>query len=154
MDRPQRKMEEIQCLTAHVTINGVKAYALFDSGSTTDAMSPEFAKVAKMPLYTLERPMTLKLGCVGSKSKINFGMKAKAHFAGQSTEEYFDIANIDQYDIILGIPYMHKNGIVLDIPAQEIVVRGTLHMPPILRGEERLEEKKIFKQNGRTKRPK
>ena len=52
---------------------GVKAYTLFESGSTTDAMSPEFAKVAKMPLYTLERPMTLKLGCVGSKSKINFG---------------------------------------------------------------------------------
>jgi hypothetical protein len=43
MDWPKRRPEEIQCMTVYVTINGVKAYAMLDTGSTTDAMSNEFA---------------------------------------------------------------------------------------------------------------
>ena len=40
--RPKRQVGEDLCLAAYVTINGVKAYTLFDSGSTTDAVSPDF----------------------------------------------------------------------------------------------------------------
>ncbi|KAJ3979280.1 hypothetical protein F5890DRAFT_1558940 [Lentinula detonsa] len=37
---------ENHCLAAFIEINGVKAFALFDSGSTADAISPDFARVA------------------------------------------------------------------------------------------------------------
>jgi Retroviral aspartyl protease len=141
MDRPTRKPEEIQCLTAYVNINGVEAYTLFDSGSTTDALSPDFTRVANLPLYVLETPMTLKLGCVGSKSKINYGTKAKTTFAHNTTVTYYDVANIDKYDAILGLPYMNANGIVLDIPAQRIR-RGTIAIPPVPRGEERVDPRR------------
>lgn len=137
MERPKRRPEEIQCMTAYVSINGIKAYAMLDSGSTTDAMSNEFARVANVPLYELEKQLTLKLGCVGSRSKINYGTKVITDFADSKTSTYFDVANIDQYDVILGLPYMYRNGIVLDIPKQQIVVRGKIRISPIPRGEER-----------------
>jgi hypothetical protein len=66
MDRPERTDGKDLCLAAYVTINGVKAYMLFDSGSTTDALSPDFARVANVPLYRLVKPATLQLGCSGS----------------------------------------------------------------------------------------
>ena len=43
--RPEQEDGEELCLTGYVTINGVKAYTLFDSGSMTDAVSPDFARV-------------------------------------------------------------------------------------------------------------
>jgi hypothetical protein len=141
MDRPTHRPEEIQCLAAYVNINGVEAYTLFDSGSTMDALSPDFARVAELPLYVLEQPMTLKLGCVGSKSKINYGTRAKTIFAKGTTTTYYDVANIDKYDAILGLPYMNANNIVLDIPAQ-CIRRGTIAVPPIPRGEERTEPRR------------
>ena len=42
MNRPLRDVGETLCLTAYVNINGTKAYTLFDSGSTTDAVTPDF----------------------------------------------------------------------------------------------------------------
>ena len=43
-------------------VNGTKAYALFDSGSAADAISPDFTQVAKLPILKLENPVTLQLG--------------------------------------------------------------------------------------------
>ena len=40
---PKRVNGEDICLAAYVSINGIRAYTLFDSGSTTDAMSPDLA---------------------------------------------------------------------------------------------------------------
>jgi hypothetical protein len=42
MKRPVREMAENMCLTTFIEINGVKSYTLFDSGSMTDSISPDF----------------------------------------------------------------------------------------------------------------
>ena len=60
---PEQEDGEDLCFTGYVTINGVKAYTLFDSGSTTDAISPDFARVSNVPILRLEKPATLQLGC-------------------------------------------------------------------------------------------
>ncbi|KAF9258104.1 hypothetical protein L218DRAFT_1067215, partial [Marasmius fiardii PR-910] len=44
MKRPARTYAEKRCLAGWMTINGVRAFTLFDSGSTADAISPDFAK--------------------------------------------------------------------------------------------------------------
>ena len=64
--RPKRQPGEDLCLAAYVKINGVKAYTLFDSGSTKDAVSPDFTRVASLPVKQLDKPVTLQLGCSGS----------------------------------------------------------------------------------------
>ncbi|KIM85631.1 hypothetical protein PILCRDRAFT_5303 [Piloderma croceum F 1598] len=76
MMRPIRENDEDLCLAAYVTMNGVKVYTLFDSGSTTDAVSPDFTRVVNVPIYKLEKPLTLQLGCASSRSKINFGTES------------------------------------------------------------------------------
>ena len=70
--RPEREDGEDLCLTGYVTINRVKGYTLFDSGSMADAVSPDFARVSNVPILRLEKPVTLQLGCSRSRSKINF----------------------------------------------------------------------------------
>ena len=110
------------CLTAYVKINGVKAYTLFDSGSTTDSISPDFTWVAQVPVKTLEDPVTLQLGCVGSRSKINYGAEMGLEFASITNSTYLDVANLDKYNSILGTPFLRRHSISLDFENQEIVI--------------------------------
>jgi len=56
-----------------MTINGLEAVVMFDMGSTSEAVSPEFARVGNMKIHSLDEPMGIQLGCKGSKSKIIFG---------------------------------------------------------------------------------
>jgi hypothetical protein len=133
--RPERENGEDLCLAGYVTINGVKAYTLFDSGSTTDAVSPDFARVSNVPILRLEKPATLQLGCSGSRSKINFATITVVKFGSTTAKNYLDIANLDKYDCILGTPFLRKHGISLDFEFQEIVIRGKLCIPALPEGE-------------------
>jgi hypothetical protein len=133
--RPQRLDGEQLCLAAYIKLNGVKAYTLFDSGSTTDSISPDFTRVAQIPVKTLEDPVTLQLGCVGSRSKINYGTEVDLEFASITNSTYLDVANLDKYDSILGTPFLRRHGISLDFESQEIVIRGKLRIPALPEGE-------------------
>jgi hypothetical protein len=52
----------------------------------------------------LEDPVTLQLGCVGSRSKLNFRTELRMKFASIDDNIYLDVANLDKYDTILGTP--------------------------------------------------
>jgi hypothetical protein len=86
--RPKREDSEDLCLARYVKINGVKAYTLFDSGSTTDAVSPDFTRIAKLSVRELDTPVTLQLECSGSRSKVEF--------ASINIGTYLDIAKSRQ----------------------------------------------------------
>jgi hypothetical protein len=104
--RPEYSGKNTRCLEAYVNINGVRAFCLFDTGSTCDTLSPEFAKVVKANVADLAEPIGLYLGCKGNRSKIIYGTICAVNVGSVSTEHYFDIANIDHYDAILGVPFM------------------------------------------------
>jgi len=141
IERPVRKDGEDMCLAGYVTINGVKAFTLFDSGSTMDAMSPDFTRVAKLEVKELVKPVTLQLGCSGSRSKVNFATTAITEFSSINRNTYLDIANLDKYDCILGTPFLRKHGISLDFERQEIVICGRLRIPALPEGEGEAEAK-------------
>ena len=100
-----------------------------------DAVSPNFTQVANIAIYMLEKPLTLQLGCTGSRSKINFGTESmiKSNLIAKNT--YLDVANLDKYDSILGTPFLRKHSIMLDFENQEIVIRGKQHIPALPKGE-------------------
>ncbi len=54
-------------------VNGLEAVTLWDSRSTSTAMSPTFADISKAVIAQLRNPVVLQLGTVGSWAKINFG---------------------------------------------------------------------------------
>jgi Retroviral aspartyl protease len=135
MNHPLQDNGETLSLTAYVNINGTKAYTLFDSGSTTDVVTPNFTRVAGLTVKELAKPVTLQLGCSGSWSKVNFTTVSSIEFASIDVDMYLDIANLDKYDTILGTPFMRKHGISLDFKTQEIIICGKLCIPALPEGE-------------------
>ncbi|KZP11249.1 hypothetical protein FIBSPDRAFT_712154, partial [Athelia psychrophila] len=112
-------------LVAEIEINDHKALVLFDSGSTTDSVTPEFAFVSRMKQFRLAEQITLQLGCVGSRSKISYGSHAPVTLPGAISESvYFDIVNIDCYDAILGTPFLERFGVVLDFQDRSVRING------------------------------
>lgn len=109
-------------LAAEVEINGVKAFTLFDSGSTTDSITPEFAFATKAKQITLDEQVVLQLGCVGSRSKICYGTKVPVKIGKLVEDTYFDLVNLDRYDCIIGTPFLNRYGVSLDFKTRTIRV--------------------------------
>ena len=111
-----------------IDIGGVKAYTMLDSGSTSDSLSPDFTQVAGLKVHTLARPLNVQLGTVGSQSKINYGTSTRLKLGSVDEEYYFDVFNIDRYDCILGIPFIRKFRLLLDLANNSIIIDGKRHI--------------------------
>ncbi|KIK63519.1 hypothetical protein GYMLUDRAFT_57694 [Collybiopsis luxurians FD-317 M1] len=125
--RPAHTRDENWCLSTFIEINGMQAYTLFDS-------------IAHAKVFQLENPITLQLETKGSCTKIVFGANAKYrlnHGDGKHIEgnEYFDVANIDRYDMVVGTVFMQKHGIALDFEKNVIQVQGK-PIPTLTEGED------------------
>ena len=60
---------------------------------------------------------------------INYGTHATIKIGCKVVEEYFDIANIEHYDVILGTPFLRKMGIVLDFRSPGMAQIGNKVIP-------------------------
>jgi hypothetical protein len=90
-------------------------------------MSPNFAHTARLQTVVLEQPVNLQLAIVGSHSIVNYGTSGLIKFREFVSDEYFDITNIDYYDIILGTPFLTKWGISLEFSSQgRIRIKGQI----------------------------
>jgi len=137
MMRPKWPVSQIQPLVAKMTINGLDAVVMFDTGSTLDAVSPEFTRVANMKIHSLDVPMGIQLGCKGSKSKIVFGTSGPVQYDSIVGTHYFDV-NIDRFDAIIGMGFMHKFGITLE-PEHDSILISRIPAPTLSEGEEMVE---------------
>jgi hypothetical protein len=123
--RPQRSKREEACMAGWITINGTDAFTLFDSGSTADSISPDFARVMDLRTFKLDKQIPLQLGCVGSRGSINYGVKPTIRVHDEPPREYyFDIVNIDRYDCIAGVPFMRTFELTLDFKNNSILAKG------------------------------
>ena len=102
------------CATIETKVHRCKAYIMLDTGSTGNFMSPAFAKVTGMNTFPLEQQLTLQLGCIISWSKITHSGNGHIKIGNKVSEIYFDIANIDHYDCILGMPFCREHKAVLN----------------------------------------
>ncbi|KAF7311776.1 Transposon Tf2-12 polyprotein [Mycena indigotica] len=123
-ERPSRAKRENHCLTAFVNINGQQAFTLFDSGCTTEAISPDFARIARVEVFPIQSPVVLQLGTAGSKAKINHGTFVKVQYGPLRSEQYFDIVNLDRFDAIIGTKYMREHKISLDFEMDTVRIQG------------------------------
>ncbi|KAI9057449.1 hypothetical protein FKP32DRAFT_1549691, partial [Trametes sanguinea] len=121
--------ENQRTLCAEIPINGIKALVLFDSGCTTDSVTPEFAYICKASRIDLKEPVGLQLGTKGSRTRINFGAQASLELGPVHELHYFDVVDIDKYDAILGTVFCHQHNVVLDFGKNRITVRG--HNVPV-----------------------
>ena len=92
-------------------------------------ISPDFTRAMGIVTKKLENPVALQLACVSSKSTISYGTTSTITFGNQHIEEYFDVANIDYYDVILGTPFLRQLGITLDFASPGSIRIGTHTVP-------------------------
>jgi Retroviral aspartyl protease len=121
---PKPSEEDKRCLATWIDIGGLKAWALWDSGSTTTGITPAFTEIAKIPLDELEDPHVLQLGTVGSRSIIKYGTDVEVNIKGKTMSTYVDIANFDRYEMIIGTPFMRRNKVKLDFEKDEVIIQG------------------------------
>ena len=79
-----------------------------------DALSPDFVRACNLPLLELPNPMVLQMGTKGSHSCVYYGTNVDIKFHGIKKSHYFNVVNIDRYDIILGAPWLNVNGAILN----------------------------------------
>src|SRR5690349_488113 len=73
----------------------------------------------------LLEPIGLQLATVRSCSKINYGVNAPISIGLITGLHYFDVVNIDKYDVVIGTPYMRCHGLKLDFNSNIVDVQGT-----------------------------
>jgi hypothetical protein len=123
--RPLTLGNDRRCMAVLLKVNGLEAYALLDTGSTTLSVTHDFARVAKLRVLQLENPVPLQLGTIGSRSMINYGTRARLELGPViENDVYLDVVNLDRYDVILGTPFMRKHGLVLDFSRNALSAQG------------------------------
>lgn len=122
--QPARTIQSQRTLCAEISVNNVVALALFDSGCTTDSITPELAYLSRADRIDLAEPVGLQLGTKGSKTRINYGAQAELRVGSVKTTQYFDVVDIDKYDIILGTTFCRKHGVVLDFGSNTVKING------------------------------
>ncbi|KIJ45454.1 hypothetical protein M422DRAFT_166651, partial [Sphaerobolus stellatus SS14] len=106
--------KENETISVFWDIGGTKAHCLLDSGCEEIMISSDFVRANKLPKFELEKPVILQLACVGSKSTVQYGLTTKILLGKEKYDEYFDIANVNYYDVILGTPFLCQFEILLD----------------------------------------
>ena len=127
-----------RCLCAH--------HPQLDSAAVLQ--SPEFTQATGIRMFALEKPIALQLACISSQSMINYGTCATIKIGCKVVEEYFDIANVEHYDVILGTPFLRKMGIVLDFRSPGMAWIGNEVIPT---GKVSFDKSKETKNNIATK---
>ena len=96
-------------------------YTLMESYCACCGTHPQLSHVYN---NTLDEPITLQLGKVGKCSTVKFSTKTTVEIVAISLAEYLDVAHFEKYDMILGMPFMHRNRVRLDFASDEVIVDG------------------------------
>ena len=127
--RPHWPRDSNQTLSGYWEVNGTKAHCLLDSRCKGVMISPGYTQATGIRTFKLEHPVGLQLACVGSKSMINYGANSTIVFNDMCIEEYFNVANIDYYNVILGMLFLWQLGITLDFTGQGAIRIGAQVVP-------------------------
>jgi hypothetical protein len=117
-----------------VHINGQPARALIDSGSLLDFMSVTLADQLKIPHTELAKPIVMQLAIQGSQSKVDHRAMAQLKYQSIDLKRYFDIINLQNYDLVLGTPFLFQHKVMIGLNPPRVVI-GSVDQKP-MKGEQ------------------
>ena len=79
----------------------------------TETQSSTLADQLAVKKTLLEVPLALQLAVQGSRSKVNATATAQLQYQEIKEDRTFNIINLNNYDIILGTPWMHQHQICI-----------------------------------------
>ena len=101
-DGPARDFKRLGVIEGYMRINGNLAHVLLDCGSTLDMIAANYAAVHKLDMFQLKKPIKLQMAMSGSHSVIQYRAWATLQVGKLMQTCYFDVVNLDRYNIILG----------------------------------------------------
>ena len=116
-----------------VNIDDQPARALIDSGSLGDFISSTLVDQLKLKKTQLDKAIGLQLAVQGSRSKINSVVSARLSYQGINESRNFDVVNLNEYDVILGMLWLYQHQICIGLNPSRIVI-GSDDSVPITRG--------------------
>ena len=120
-------------IVVDVLVEGKKARALLDSGSLADFMSTRFADQLKNRRVPLAKPLPVSLAVAGSRSVANYCMDARLQYGDIDSVRHFDILNLENYDLILGTPFLYQHRVQIGFNDPRVHVGSPEPLP--IRGE-------------------
>src|ERR1700761_6684453 len=87
-----------------------------------DFISTKLVDQLKLKREILAKPMTLQLAVHGSRSKVNASVAVKLKYQSIDSERRLDVANLDDYDVILGTPFIFQHQILIGMNPTRVVV--------------------------------
>ena len=115
-----RKLPEPIIVQAKV--NGHTVRALLDTGSMADFISTTVVEQLKLPKEVYQKPLPVQLAVHGSRSKINCGTTVRFQYQLIDCDRRFDIVNLDNYDMILGTPFMYQHQVAIGFNPSRVLV--------------------------------
>ena len=116
-------------LVVLVHLNSKPCRALLDSGSLADFVSTTIVDQLKLKYNVLEKPLPLQLAVSGSRSVVKASTTMELKYQDISASRVFDIANLDTYDVILGMPFLFQHQVLLGFNPSEIKVWSVDPLP-------------------------
>jgi hypothetical protein len=132
---PVRMKKETRAFITMVKVNTQEAVVLLDLGCMMDTLSPELVRVTGIKVYELTGQVPVQLGTRGSQLKISYSIKTAIKYGLIDMDHYFDVVNINRYDVILGMVFMRRHGIALDFGMNQ-VWKGDWVIPALKEGED------------------
>ncbi|KIM51986.1 hypothetical protein SCLCIDRAFT_33007 [Scleroderma citrinum Foug A] len=117
-------------VTVHV--DGQPARALIDTGSLANFMSLMLTEQLRVKRLPLEKPSTIQLAVQGSRSKVNFGTKVQFQYQGIDYDRYFDVINLQHYNMILGTPFLYQHQVLVRLNSLRVILGSK--MPLVMKG--------------------
>src|ERR1700743_782421 len=105
-----------------VKVNGQTIRALLDTGSMADFISTTVVEQLKLPKEIYEKPLAVQLAVHGSRSKINCRTTVWFQYKIITCDQRFDVANLDNYDAILGTPFLYQHQVAIAFNPSRVVV--------------------------------
>ena len=78
-----------------------------------DFLSTTVVDQLQLPRVTYEKPLSVQLAVHGTQSKINCGTTVNFQYQTINCDQRFDITNLDNYDVILGTPFLYQHQVVV-----------------------------------------
>jgi len=109
-------------IVVEVHINGHPMRALIDSGSLADFISSKVVDLLSLPVAHLAKPLPCQLAASGSRTMITCGVDTELRYQEIFEERHFDIINLENYDVILGTPFLYQHKVFLGFNPPRIVI--------------------------------
>ncbi|KIJ41618.1 hypothetical protein M422DRAFT_172031 [Sphaerobolus stellatus SS14] len=111
-------------------INGNPARALVDSGSLSDFMLTTLVDQLKIQTIPLAKPQPCEMAASSSRTLIQCNTSVDFSYQDIQEKRTFDIMNLENYDLILGTPFLFQHGIMLGFNPIHIAI-GSKDAQPI-----------------------